>query len=231
VQNIMKPSRITEPAKFARRAFTLIELLVVIAIIAILAALLLPALGRSKAEAKITQCISNNREVAVGLRLWANDNDGKFTWQVDMADGGSKDSPEWIDHFRACSNELTTMKVLVCPVDKAKTVADQWSGSGGLDNVSYFAGTTAEESNPQALLIGDNNMLGGGGGIDIYWNTAVGTSIDATWDQTVHVNRGVITLSDGSVRMTTTPVLRELILTVLTSGATNVTISKPQGVP
>ncbi len=75
------------------RAFTLIELLVVIAIIAILAALLLPALARAKDQAKLTECINNCRQIAIGLRMWSNDNEHKFPWKVDVADGGSSLMP------------------------------------------------------------------------------------------------------------------------------------------
>lgn len=102
-----------------RFGFTLIELLVVIAIIAILAAMLLPALAKSKEKAKQISCVSNLKQVGISLAMYADDNLGYYPiCSYTDASGNSRVWPKELDAYMPQQGPNVTSranKVFVCP--------------------------------------------------------------------------------------------------------------------
>ena len=92
---------------FRSPGFTLVELLVVIAIIAVLAALLLPALGRARESGRRGACIQNLRQFSLALTLYAGDNQ-------DVLPPPLQPSAHWPDQLR---RNYTALRLLICPSD------------------------------------------------------------------------------------------------------------------
>ncbi len=187
--------------------FTLLELLVVIALIAILAALLQPALQQAKSRAQRIQCVNRLSQVGLAFHSFAHDHAGHFPMQVTVADGGTLElarsglqlsGPFYFSfrHFQALSNELAQVtKVLVCPADNRSGAPDFRSLKNG--NLSFFVNVNSTYSAPNSILAGDRNLTNSSAPGATTINLAPGQK--AFWTGELHQYRGNLLFADGHV--------------------------------
>jgi prepilin-type N-terminal cleavage/methylation domain-containing protein len=154
----------TLSAKAKISGFTLIELLVVICVIVVLAVLFLPTHTRSKSGRGI-QCVWNQKEIAVGFMLFADDNAGKFPWQLSTTNGGTMeliDDGHPSSQFQALSvGYVRSLGTFICSSDVNRQPATNYTAFSDL-NTSYFVSVDATTNNVSSILTGDRNLLANG---------------------------------------------------------------------
>jgi prepilin-type N-terminal cleavage/methylation domain-containing protein/prepilin-type processing-associated H-X9-DG protein len=117
--------------------FTLIELLVVIAIIAILAAILFPVFGRARENARRTSCLSNMKQLALGVTQYVSDNDGRFMpfKQMMNMEVGGLTLTDQTNHFDPVQPYIKNSSMLFCP--NAVTFRPSTANAQGRDKIKF----------------------------------------------------------------------------------------------
>jgi hypothetical protein len=203
-------------------AMTLIEVLMILGVLMVLAGIFLPMPRHRPARAPRIQCVNNLKQIGLATRVWEGDNNDKFPTAVSITNGGAMEyltGPNAWRNFQVMSNELSTCKVLLCPVeaDRARFFATNFTFMNN-SNISFFVGMDADETNAASFLSGDHNLTNGTPVKNGWLKLMAGQPIG--WSKEMHNTVGNICVADGSVQQVNSLALQSAIAT--TGLATNV---------
>ncbi len=207
---------------FNRRAgFNLLEAMIVIVVLAVVAVfMIMPGFVHPRRSARIN-CVNNLKQVGLGFRQWALDNNDKFPMQVSVVNGGTMEllpKGAVYPHFQVMSNELNTPRILFCPCDNKRNYATNFTTGFSDTNISYFIGVDADQTNAFLFLTGDDSLLTSGKRFKPGL-AAISTNTVLSWSKARHENQGNIAMADGSVQILSDSRLMQAF--VATGQATN----------
>jgi type II secretory pathway pseudopilin PulG len=226
----------------SREAFTRVELLIVLIAVGLLGAVGLSGLAGTADRSDLVVCANNLRQVGRAFHMWASDHGGENPWWTSYSDGGSYVSAggppppggiinvpgfgpapaavrgnAWVQ-FGFINQELQTPAPLVCPTDRTKFRASDFSktpnqGYFALDAqnraVSYFVGMHAFNRAPWSMLSGDRSLKEDGFASGCPANVGPLSFISLPfqsggfqpkgWSSDLHLGAGNVLLNDGRV--------------------------------
>jgi prepilin-type processing-associated H-X9-DG protein len=191
-------------------AFTRVELAAIIAVALVLTALAVCAFADAKAKSRGICCNCRLKQIGLAFRIFASDHYDAFPMSISTNKGGSMEyASEAFRHFQVLSNELSTPKILACPVDTRKPSPGFSALSDA--NISYFLGLEAKESAPQVLPAGDHNLMTNG--VPVGSGLLVlTTNLAAGWTAQMHKTAGNAAFGDGHVDSLSSNRLQEQLI-------------------
>ncbi|MEO7299433.1 MAG: type II secretion system protein [Verrucomicrobiota bacterium] len=194
----------------SKSGLTLVEVLVVIAVLAILAAFLLSTLPPVSGRENRITCVNNLKQVALAFRIYAGDNRNHYPTDLSTNDQPvvNELTPVY-QYFQSLSNEIGTVKVVICPADEKRKVAQNFSTLRDV-NISYFVGLDANENLPTSILLGDRNLKNGVEPDHGILRLTTNQMVEFT--EEIHSRQGNIAIGDGSVQRVSSARLRSEII-------------------
>ena len=207
-----------------KRRFTLIELLVVIAIIAVLAGMIMPALGHARAAGQRTNCLNNKKQLITSMLMYSQANDGIMVFQSSI---GTDPKPYsyFIAGLGSGMNAYMPGKAMTCTSVKTGFKADGSNASGMIkayEKTNWYT-TTRREKMGRFIIGGETDNVGyvvekmkNPGGLIIfadafkklgasdeetpywYFNVAKEDASNPYYVATVHLSESTVAMADGS---------------------------------
>jgi len=188
-------------AKSKTSGLTLIEVFLVLGVIAVIAAILLPALRSSGHHSYQTTCMNNLQRIDISFVVFADDNQERFPMQIPVANGGTMEfiySEHTFPHYQKIKDYIHNTWCFICPFETNRQAAVSFEALNDL-NISYFLNADASTNNPTRTILAGDRFLQLNGQPIQPGLFVLNTNSNVGWTPNFHLSGGSLAFADGHV--------------------------------